>query len=70
MQAAMTNIMPDSALAGMMEKQMKTSEEHKKDGADHRASREERDMIQAASNNFEGRDFQNDDRNNFKENNR
>lgn len=57
MQAAMTNVMPDSALAGMMEKQMKPSEEFKKEGAEHRASREEREMIQNASNSFEGRDL-------------
>jgi short-subunit dehydrogenase len=62
-QAAMTNVMPDSALAGMMEKQMESSNEYKKDGAEHRASRQEREMIQAASNNFEGRDLGNNEKN-------
>ncbi len=69
-QAAMTNVMPDSALAGMMEKQMEQSDEYKKDGAEHRASREEREMIQAASNNFEGRDLENNERNKPNETNR
>jgi short-subunit dehydrogenase len=62
-QAAMTNVMPDSALAGIMEKQMEQSDDYKKDRAEHRASREEREMIQAASNNFEGRDLENNERN-------
>jgi len=69
-QAAMTNVMPDSALAGMMEKQMKPSDEYKKDGAEHRASKEEREMIQTASNNFEGRDLENKERNKPDETNR
>jgi uncharacterized protein len=62
MQAAMTNVMPDSALAGMMEKQMKESDEFNRESSEHQASREERDMIQAASNNFEGRDLEKNDR--------
>lgn len=70
MQAAMTNVMPDSALAGMMQKQMKPVEEFKKEHSEHQASREERDMIQAASNSFEGRDLQNEQRNNPDENTR
>jgi short-subunit dehydrogenase len=67
MQAAMANVLPDSALAGLMEKQMKPSEEIKKEGAEHQASREERDMIQAASNSFEGRDLKNEERTDFDE---
>ena len=63
MQAAMTNVMPDKALAGMMEKQMKPSDEVRKEGSEHSASREERDMIQAASSTYEGRDLQNEERN-------
>lgn len=62
-QAAMANVMPDGALAGMMEKQMQPADEYKKDGADHRASKEEREMLQAASNNFEGGDMDNSERN-------
>lgn len=69
MQASMTNVMPDRALADMMEKQVKPSEEYKKDSAKHRASAEERDMRQAASNNFEGRDLENTERNNPDETN-
>lgn len=58
-QAGIANLMPDSALAGMMEKQMKPSDEHKRDGSTHEPSRAERDMIQAASNTYENRDLQN-----------
>ena len=53
-----------------MEKQMKPSDEIKKDNSEHTASREERDMIQAASNNFEGRDFQRDERDSSAESSR
>jgi uncharacterized protein len=67
MQAAMANVLPDSALAGMMEKQMKPTEEIKKEGSEHEASREERDMIQAASNSFDGRDLKNEERSDFDE---
>lgn len=70
MQAAMTNVMPDRALAGMMEKQMKSTEEVRKEGSEHSASREERDMIQAASNSYEGRDLPKEERNSSDEESR
>lgn len=57
-QAAMANVLPDSALAGMMQKQMEPSSEYKKEGPDHLPSQEERDMIQAAAGNFEQKDLE------------
>jgi short-subunit dehydrogenase len=69
-QATMTNVLPESALAGMMKKQMEPSEEYKKEGSDHPASRDERDMIQAASHSFEGRDLPANDRTDFGTNSR
>jgi short-subunit dehydrogenase len=69
-QTSMTNVLPDSALGGMMKKQMGPAEEHKKEGAEHQASREERDMIQAASNKFGRRDLESGEREDFDTNTR
>ena len=60
MQAAMANVMPDSALAGMMKKQMEPTGDGERSGSKHQPSREEREMIQAASN-TEGKDLEHRD---------
>ena len=64
-QAAMTNVLPDSALASMMKKQMEPSNEYKKEGPEHQPSEEERDMIQAASGNSQNRDLPTEERKDF-----
>jgi short-subunit dehydrogenase len=57
-QAAMTNVLPDSALAGMMKKQMEPANEYKKEGPEHRLSKEESDTIQTTSRNSLNGDLQ------------
>lgn len=64
-QAAMNNVLPDSVLAGMMEKQMQVSDEYNKEGSEHLPSEEERELIRASGNNSEQKDFQTEGRNDF-----
>ena len=54
--------MPDSALAGMMKKQMEPTDDVERSGSKHQPSREEREMIQSASN-TDGKDLENRDSN-------
>jgi short-subunit dehydrogenase len=54
-QAAMSSVLPDSALASSMRKQMNPSEkEHGRDEITHPASREERNRIQESIRKVEG----------------
>ena len=61
MQAAMTNVMPDKALAGMMRKQMEPSDSTDRNFIEHRASREEREMMEVKNPQREDADGRQDD---------
>lgn len=69
-QAAMNNVLPDSVLAGMMEKQMEISNEYNKEGPGHHPSEEERELIQASGNKSDPKDFQTEERKDYSAHNR
>ena len=56
----MSNLMPEKKLAASMRKQNTPADEIKRKESSHEASRKEREMIQASSNTYRGRDLASD----------
>jgi short-subunit dehydrogenase len=59
-QSLMSNLMPETKLAASMRRQNSTADEIKRKESGHEASKKERDMIQASSNTYRGRDLASD----------
>lgn len=59
-QSLMSNLMPETKLAASMRKQNAPADEIKRKESGHEASRKEREMIQASSNTYRGRDLASD----------
>jgi short-subunit dehydrogenase len=57
MQSLMSNLMPETKLAENMRKQNAPADEIKRKESGHKASRKEREMIQASSKTYRGRDL-------------
>jgi short-subunit dehydrogenase len=57
MESFMSNLMPDTKLAESMRKHNEPSDHTRKKESSHEASRKEREMIQASSKNYQGRDL-------------
>ena len=59
-QSMMSNIMPEQKVAAAMRKQMAPADEIKRRQSEHEPSQKEREMIQASSNTYRGRDLASD----------
>lgn len=59
-QSLMSNLMPETKLAASMRRQNSLADEIKRKESGHEASKKERDMIQASSNTYRGRDLASD----------
>ena len=59
-QSLMSNLIPETKLAASMRRQNSTADETKRKESSHEASKKERDMIQASSNTYRGRDLASD----------
>ncbi len=59
-QSLMSNLVPETKLAASMRRQNSLADEIKRKESGHEASKKERDMIQASSNTYRGRDLASD----------
>jgi short-subunit dehydrogenase len=59
-QSLMSNLIPETKLAASMRKQNTPADEIKRKESSHEASKKEREMIQASSNTYRGRDLASD----------